>query len=240
MVNNRTISGILYRLRDIRISKVYHAIDRYCRGRVLDVGGRDFYMRVQARKLEISSWTTCDISADYKLNIDDGIYSFVVGDGCSLDYDNETFDTVINMQVLEHVFEPIKMFAEIARVLRKGGHGIFLIPQTSVLHYAPNHYYNFTRFWIEQAAQRSDMEVVELMPLGGMWSTIASQLFSLVFQIANARGMRVREYKRNFFFYLFLPFMLIYVLINIPVLMLFSLGDLQEGSNNHLFVVRKQ
>jgi ubiquinone/menaquinone biosynthesis C-methylase UbiE len=178
MVNNRIISGILYRLRDVRISEVYRAIDRYCRGRVLDVGGRDFYMRVRNRRLEISSWTTCDISTDYKLTMDDGIYSFVVGDGCSLEYDNETFDTVINMQVLEHVFEPIRMFTEIARVLKKGGHGVFLIPQTSTLHYAPNHYYNFTRFWVEKAARNVEMEVIELIP----WEELVYNGFPISFR----------------------------------------------------------
>ena len=58
---------------------------------------------------------------------------------------------------------------------------------------------------------------------------MASHLFSLVFQAMNAGGMRVREYRRNAFFFVLFPFMLLYVVVNIPILLLFSLGDLQEG-----------
>jgi SAM-dependent methyltransferase len=43
-------------------------------------------------------------------------------------FQNESFDIVITQDVLEHIYDPAKAFAEIARTLRKGGSHIFTVP----------------------------------------------------------------------------------------------------------------
>ena len=171
--------------------------------------------------------------------IDDPKYNCVTGDGCNLNFGSGKFDSVLNIQVLEHVFEPKKMFSESIRVLKKGGYALFLVPQTAVVHELPHHYCNFTAFWLKEAARRSNVQIVELIPLGGMFSTMASHMVYFYFQALRCSGYSSTLYKRNIFFYLLLPFMLVYVLINIPLCLLFSLGDLSENANNHLCIVKK-
>ena len=141
--------------------------------------------------------------------------------------------------MLEHVFDPMSMIKEIARVLKPGGIGIFLIPQTSVLHELPRHYYNFTRSWILEAMRRGGLEIVELKPLGGVWSLMASHLVYFVFQSLRMKSFSPPECKRNFGFYLLYPFMLLFMMICLPVCLLLSFGDLTEEPNNHLVVVKK-
>jgi 2-polyprenyl-3-methyl-5-hydroxy-6-metoxy-1,4-benzoquinol methylase len=83
---------------------------------------------------------------------------------------SESVDTVVSLQVLEHVFEPIKMVDEFARVLRPGGYGILLVPTTATMHLAPHFHYNFSRYWIFEAMRRAELEIVEFRELGGVWS----------------------------------------------------------------------
>ncbi|MGH6689355.1 MAG: class I SAM-dependent methyltransferase [Gammaproteobacteria bacterium] len=45
-----------------------------------------------------------------------------------LSFPDETFDLVVTQDVMEHVFEPSRAFAEIARVLRTGGLHVFTTP----------------------------------------------------------------------------------------------------------------
>jgi hypothetical protein len=134
----------------------------------------------------------------------------------------------------------VVMLREMARVLNRNGHLVLLIPQTAMLHMAPHHYYNFTRFWIERALKEADCEVVELSPLGGFWSTIASRLFYFPLQSARYPGMSSSACERNPAFFLLYPLMIAATLVLIPLCMLFSLGDLSEEPNNHLVVARKR
>ena len=90
--------------------------------------------------------------------------------------DGNQFDTVLSIQVLEHVFEPIRMIEELYRVTTPGGHLVVMVPQTANLHHIPHHYQNLTRYWLEAAAQRLGADVVEYHALGGAWSTIASRV----------------------------------------------------------------
>lgn len=226
-------------MRDLRSQALYNALKQYCRGNVLDVGGASFYLTAKERKIPYTHWTSLDFSDETCLKINDSHFKFIVGDGCAMQFDSNHFDTVLNIQVLEHTFEPIKMFEEITRVLKPGGYAIFLIPQTGTMHLAPHHYYNFTRFWLTEAAKRCNLEIIDLRPLGGWWSSIASKSIYFFLTAFRHRGNSTYECKRNFLFYLLFPAMAIYAIISLPICMLLSLGDLTEDANNHLLIVKK-
>ena len=242
---NRTIgtksllNRLLYLARDLRSAKLYAALGRFCYGEVLDIGGWDFYLTAIRRGVAHSNWTTLEPDADCALGIDDERFRLVEGDGCSMPFDDSSFDTVLCIQVLEHVFEPITMVQEIARILRPGGCAIVMVPQTANLHSAPHHYQNFTRFWLLSAMERAHLHIVELSPLGGAWSTTASRLVYLLLQSRGRGSVTYPEATRNLAFYLLLPVMWLFAAICIPICLFLSLGDLVEEPNNHLCVVRK-
>lgn len=240
MAKKSFLSRTLYFLRDKRSKELFRALTVYCSGNVLDVGGWDFYLTVKKRKIRYSDWTTLEASKEHKPDIVDSNFKFVVGDGCRMPFKKESFNTVLNIQVLEHVLEPLKMVNEVSRVLKPKGYGIFLIPQTCTLHGAPHNYYNFTRYWIEEAMKKNNLKIIELKPLGGIWSSMASHLFYFFLQSTGYPGMSLKEGKRNLFFYILYPFMFLYALINIIICLIFSTGDLAEEPNNHLVVVRKK
>jgi SAM-dependent methyltransferase len=165
--------------------------------------------------------------------------ALVRGDGCAMSFPDASFDTVLNLQVLEHVFEPIRMVQEIARVLKPGGHAIFLIPTTSTMHLAPHYFGNFSRFWIEEAMRRARLEIVELAPLGGVWSSASSHALYFFLQAFRVEGMSDAHIRRPASFYVLFPLQALWALITIPVGLVLGLGDLAEEPNNHLVVVRK-
>lgn len=227
-------------LRNLRSRGLFKALEHYCNGRVLDIGGWDFYATIIKKPtIQFDSWTSVEIDSEHLFPAKDPRYKTVIGDGCHLAFPDNSFDTVVNIQVLEHTFEPIKMVEEMGRVLKPGGYGVFLIPQTSVLHHPPRHYYNFTKFWIQESIKCADMKILELKPLGGLWTTTASHLVHFFFQSMRFPGYTTQDDKRKVFFYLFWPLMVIFSIISIPLCLLFGLGDLTEEPNNWLVVVKK-
>ena len=58
---------------------------------------------------------------------------FIVGDAHRLKFNNNSFDAVFILEVLEHVEDPAKVLSEVNRVLKKGGYGVFLVPSDSIL-----------------------------------------------------------------------------------------------------------
>lgn len=226
--------------RDILARDMFRAVRQYCKGNVLDVGGWDFFLTLKRKGAEFDHWTTLDNSEQKMLSLDDPRFECVLGDGCNMQFADATFDTVLNIQVLEHVLEPIKMMHEIGRVLKPGGYAIFLIPQTGYMHFAPYHYYNFTRFWIEETVQDSGMEIVELNPIGGLWSSMAMHHIFFFIESMRLPGYSIPAIRRPLLYYPLFPFMALWALLSIPIGFLFSLGDLKESANNHLVIARKR
>jgi len=77
-----------------------------------------FYKRF--RKMENLDYTTTDLEsplADVKADI------------CDLPFDDNEFDIIFCNHVLEHIPDDTKAMQELYRVLKKGGMGIFQIPQ---------------------------------------------------------------------------------------------------------------
>jgi len=230
----------LYWIRDLRSAALFRALRQHCRGSVLDVGGWDFYLTALNKGVPFQRWTVLEMSHAKAAGSPERGIRFVVGDGCRTGFRDGSFDTVLSIQVLEHSFEPLLMISEMCRVLRDEGFLILLVPQTSTLHMAPHHYYNFTRFFLEEAMRQNDMRIIELTPLGGVWSSMASHLVYFFFQSIRFHGMSTKECRRNIAFYLLFPFMVVFIGITLPLCLIFALGDLAEEPNNHLVVACKE
>lgn len=239
MTEKGPLVRLLYAMRDLRSRAVFAALREHAEGDVLDVGGWDFFQTARRKGARFTTWTSVENDPSRHLRLDDPAFRLVHGDGCALGFRDGSFDTVLCLQVLEHVFEPIRMVEEIGRVLRAGGKAIFLIPQTSTTHMAPHYHQNLSRYWIARAMPRAGLEIVEHRPLGGVWSSMASHLFFFFFQAARYRAMSDPAIRRGALFYVLLPFMALFALVALPICLLFGLGDLAEEPNNHLVVARR-
>ena len=84
-----------------------------------------------------------------------------------------SFDTILMSEVLEHLERPADALAECFRLLKPAAKIILSTPMIWTLHEEPRDFYRFTpsacRFLFEQAGFR----VLEILPLGGQWTTLA-------------------------------------------------------------------
>jgi SAM-dependent methyltransferase len=106
--------------------------------RALNVGaGGEIGRRVAA--LRNAELVNVDLSRDRRPD--------VVADACDLGcFQDETFDVVFLMEVLEHVRTPERALAEIHRVLKKEGMLLLSTPFLFEIHDRPDDYYRFTEF----------------------------------------------------------------------------------------------
>jgi SAM-dependent methyltransferase len=126
--------------------EILKLIEKYNDGLLLDCGAgsrRDYYDNVV--NFEIVDYPSTD----------------VLGVGEYLPFQDNTFDAIISVAVLEHVADPIKCAAEISRVLKPGGDLFCCIPFLQPLHGYPHHYFNATSQGIRRLFDAS-LEIQEV------------------------------------------------------------------------------
>jgi len=84
-----------------------------------------------------------------------------------LPFADASFDTVLCTQVLEHVENAEQAMAEIARLLRPGGHALVTVPFLYPTHEAPYDFQRFTHHGLAGLARRHGLEVLALDAQGG-------------------------------------------------------------------------
>jgi len=152
---------------------LYDAIKQrahYAQGRLLDLGcGGQPYRELFG-----------GVSQYIGLDIDSGPTVDIAGDAQVLPFAGATFDTVLCNEVLEHVPEPAVLLTEVARVLKSGGFLLLTTPQTWGLHHEPHDYYRYTKYGLRYQAEKAGLEVIDIAPTCGVWSTTSQRLVDTV------------------------------------------------------------
>ena len=99
----------------------------------------------------------------------------VFADAMVLPFSDQSFDTVLCTQVLEHVPEPLDVLRESFRVLRPGGHLVLTAPQYNGLHGEPQDFYRYTKYGLEHLAKKAGFVVRRIEPIGGFISLFTFQ-----------------------------------------------------------------
>jgi SAM-dependent methyltransferase len=102
---------------------------------------------------------------------------FVTFDGRSLPFDDAGFELVYCKQVLEHVEYPRELLAEVARVLRPGGHLAGSTSQLEAFHSRST--LNWTPYGFTRLAEEAGLEVVELRPVIDGFTLVAWRALGL-------------------------------------------------------------
>jgi SAM-dependent methyltransferase len=111
-------------------------------------------------------------------------------DGVTLPFENCSFDTVLNVQVLEHTPHPLTLMKEMARVLKPGGRLILSAPFQFRMHEQPHDYFRYTRFGLESLCKEVGLTVESTHAQGSLWSVLAHKLNSfLAFRVAHLEGL---------------------------------------------------
>ena len=102
----------------------------------------------------------------------------VIADLTSLPFPDGSFMAALNIVVLEHVPEPVRVLREIARVLRPGGRLLIVVPQQWEVHQGPNDFYRYTRYGLEWLLEQAGFPQPNVQPIGGYFTLLARRLLN--------------------------------------------------------------
>ena len=153
----------IYKPTRILLDEQMKKYGHYIKGKVLDVGAGSY-----SRYIDFFNYQ------EYiKMDVEPGKNIDVVGSVENIPFEGETFDAVVCTEVFEHLPEPFKPASEIYRVLKKGGHRLVTVPQTSELHEEPYDYFRYTKYGLSSIFSKQGFEVLVCDQRGGFFTTMA-------------------------------------------------------------------
>ena len=88
------------------------------------------------------------------------------------------FAAAINVVTLEHVREPARAMAEIARTLAPGGRLLLAAPHEWEVHQAPHDYFRYTCHGLRYLLEQAGFQVEEIRAVGGYFRLLARRLLN--------------------------------------------------------------
>lgn len=121
----------------------YEFLDSYeFHGRTLDFGGGEkslYRARIKCKNYESA-------------NIDSEILpTWLLKEDSSIPVDNATYDTVLSMNTLEHIFDAKFVLLEFSRILKSEGELVMLVPFLYPIHGHPDDFFRPTPSWYQRA-----------------------------------------------------------------------------------------
>ena len=111
----------------------------------------------------------------------------VWGDGMRLPFADGCADTVLSLEVLEHLPDPDRCVAELARVLKPGGTLLLTVPFCTPLHALPFDFYRYTAAGIRALLERHGLAVESIAPRGNAADSTGAALAQHLLRTLGAR-----------------------------------------------------
>ncbi len=155
-----------FSLSPTRWSLYKHVLPRMpqaLRGRCLDAG---------AGRMAFSDTTAETIDEYVAMDINPRPGISICGSVLSIPLQDATVDSVLCLQVLEHVPDPQQAMREFFRCLKPDGTVLISVPHLAYLHNEPHDYFRFTHHGLRFMLERAGFEVIEIVPAGGLLSFV--------------------------------------------------------------------
>jgi SAM-dependent methyltransferase len=141
--------------------------------RVLDAGaGEGQYKHVFAKQ------GYCGVD----LGVGDTAWNYrgldTIADLGALPFRDQSFDAALHIVTIEHLREPARALAEIARAMRPGSPLLIAAPHEWEVHQAPHDYFRYTRYGLAYLLERAGFEIGEIRPAGGYFRLLARRLLN--------------------------------------------------------------
>ncbi len=144
-------------------------LPRYCNGQLLDLGCGKVplygHYRHRVRRVTTADWANTPHGAEH--------VDHEVDLNRPIDLAGAAYDVIILSDVLEHLLRPQVLWGELARLLRPGGVVLLNVPFMYWLHEQPHDYHRYTEHALRAEARQVGLEVIELLPVGGLLEVMA-------------------------------------------------------------------
>lgn len=177
----------VYVPRQAILSAVKESMHQF-RGDLLDVGCGQMPYReliLDANK-NISRYIGLDLQNS---SVHDTSIADLHWDGETIPLEENTIETAMATEVLEHSFHPAKTLKEIYRVLKPNGLFFFTVPFLWPLHETPYDAYRYTPFSLKMQLEQAGFQQIEIKSLGG-WHASFAQMLGLWLCESNLVGFR--------------------------------------------------
>lgn len=143
------------------------------RGRLLDIGcGNKPYEKMFNGR--ITEYVGCDIVQSSENRVD------VICEATNIPLPENTFDTVLCTQVIEHVADHRQLLRETFRLLKSGGILILTGPMYWPLHEEPHDFFRFTEHGFRYLLQGIGFTVDRVQSNGGDWALLGQALIHTI------------------------------------------------------------
>jgi SAM-dependent methyltransferase len=153
--------------------KILQALEEHAHGQLIDIGCGDMPFKYHLPKA-VTQYDTLDIEARTEgvTYIGSVLDMYMIKD--------ESYDSAMCFDVLEHVPNPFEAVQEICRVLKKGGILMLSVPHLSRLHEIPHDYYRYTEFGIRSMLESNGFEIIEIDSTGSLCCFLGHQVSSIL------------------------------------------------------------
>ncbi|MDR1504531.1 MAG: methyltransferase domain-containing protein [Prevotella sp.] len=159
-------------------SSIFNALKSslpYFRGELLDVGcGQMPYREYILQNSSVEKYTGLDIETAIEYN--KNIKPDYTWNGITMPFENNSYDTILATEVLEHCPDPNKVLQEIHRVLRKDSCIFLTIPFLWPLHETPHDEYRYTPFALNRLLKDAGFNNIKIYAGGGWHASLAQML----------------------------------------------------------------
>jgi len=158
----------------VYLRKALASASQYAHGIMLDVGC-GFRPYEDIFRAEVTHY----IGVDYPVGIEKARVD-LIADALDLPLADDSVDTALATELMEHLPDPDQFLSQITRVLRPFGTLILSVPFMEPLHEEPRDYYRFTPYSLRLLLGRYGFDVIEIVPKGGWWSVVLGSFVSQV------------------------------------------------------------
>lgn len=138
----------------------------------------------------------------------------IIGDADYLPFKSNSFDKAISVNSLYYFKNPFNVVQDIAKILKKNGQLILVVPFIYPIHDAPYDKYRFTEYGLRELLKR-DFQILEIKAIGGIFNLPAVFFHSLIKGIPLMSPKRVRPIIKLFSIIFFYPFYLLAQLLSL-------------------------
>jgi SAM-dependent methyltransferase len=153
-------------------NKSFSQITNLIRGIVLDVGCGEKPFKVEIERLSDAYFGVDWPSTSHDTNEINVFANISEG----FPFKDESVDTILSFQTMEHLPEPTVFLEESFRVLRKGGKIILTTPFMWGIHEAPHDYYRYTEYGLRYLLAKTRYHSIHVVPNTGYWTMAGLRL----------------------------------------------------------------
>ena len=185
-------------------------------GKVLDIGcgskpyrdlfDVEYYWGLDITKFDGHMNPHCDISYD----------------GQNLPFCNESLDFIIMNEVLEHVFEPQYLLAEIYRILKPQGMLLITVPFVWDEHEPPYDFGRYTSFGLKYLLKKNDFIIEYYKKNGRYLNTLTQMMSSYIYTVAHSWRFPLQA--------------LVYIFLCAPIMLFGEILTKIAPENNNLYL----